>query len=647
MSEQKVYFKGIRNEIITLIGNAKFDIKIAVAWITDTTIIRALESARHRNVNISMVFYDDKINDKEFFEGLFLSGADIRYSKKLMHNKFCIIDNEIVINGSYNWTNKAQHNNENILVTFGNREIAEQFRGEFEKIFTKCQSIKKDLALSAKQIWLQDDDFEHYYSQKIELNRRKVGFPYWYKDDQKRVVFIESEEAEYGYFRRAYFAKIAKQFGTTLYSSGSWGKSDGRKIRRYIDAIAAVTGVALTTEKFQIFEDVCNFEDIENSPINKTGNFAIEYGDIIALVNAKKKEIIEEQSFKQKLKLQRKEQQAFYIHDKEAGTHTIIDENFEILFQTEREVVCFAQGKGAIIRVKKEDSMFDRPAHHLRTFISKLSFYEFVSFDKNNEFPLFFNDYYLNDEKDEFYFIEFPIFYFSNNDIITPLDYCFYPLRARKNSENRLAISNKVFENCSLKYYILGGDPKRFYYTKPDLKGHFFISDLTSTNSYSNENRKKCYANNLQFCKLMYRRHRFGDVKIYEEQYKIPKDRFIKILKSYKSVYKNNPVEAFNADYKIQERKREIERKKNNEVCYVATMVYGNPNHEDVVLLRGFRDNYLYNNIIGSFFVWVYYLISPIFVKTFKENLFIKNTCKKVVHYVVRVIKSKYYSDAS
>lgn len=33
-----------------------------------------------------------------------------------LHNKFCIIDYSIIINGSYNWTYSAINNEENILI---------------------------------------------------------------------------------------------------------------------------------------------------------------------------------------------------------------------------------------------------------------------------------------------------------------------------------------------------------------------------------------------------------------------------------------------------------------------------------------------------------------------------------------------------
>ena len=50
-----------------------------------------------------------------------------------MHHKFCVIDLKKVIHGSYNWTTKAQYNNETITISEG-RYLAEKFAKEFIKI---------------------------------------------------------------------------------------------------------------------------------------------------------------------------------------------------------------------------------------------------------------------------------------------------------------------------------------------------------------------------------------------------------------------------------------------------------------------------------------------------------------------------------
>ena len=52
-----------------------------------------------------------------------------------MHHKVIIIDEEIVITGSYNFSKNAEtRNNENLLIIKENREIAEAYLGEFERI---------------------------------------------------------------------------------------------------------------------------------------------------------------------------------------------------------------------------------------------------------------------------------------------------------------------------------------------------------------------------------------------------------------------------------------------------------------------------------------------------------------------------------
>ena len=97
---------------------SKYIIWVAVAWFTDRDLANILYKKAKQGVNIQIVLNDDKINStlkeklKEHFEVYFAPSND-KFSK-LMHNKFCIIDLEKVIHGSYNWTNKAQYNNETI-----------------------------------------------------------------------------------------------------------------------------------------------------------------------------------------------------------------------------------------------------------------------------------------------------------------------------------------------------------------------------------------------------------------------------------------------------------------------------------------------------------------------------------------------------
>ena len=53
--------------------------------------------------------------------------------KNIMHEKFCVVDLQTVIHGTFNWTKAASYNKEHISIDC-NRETAESFADEFMKL---------------------------------------------------------------------------------------------------------------------------------------------------------------------------------------------------------------------------------------------------------------------------------------------------------------------------------------------------------------------------------------------------------------------------------------------------------------------------------------------------------------------------------
>ena len=54
--------------------------------------------------------------------------------------------------------------------------------------------------------------------------------------------------------------------------------------------------------------------------------------------------------------------------------------------------------------------------------------------------------------------------------------------------------------------------------------------------------------------------------------------------------------------------------------CFIATAAYGTPLHEDIDVLRAFRDEYLMTNPLGRAFVEIYYATSPPIADVIREN---------------------------
>jgi phosphatidylserine/phosphatidylglycerophosphate/cardiolipin synthase-like enzyme len=133
------HFEEIKGQILESIRNAKFTIWVAVAWFTDKDLANELRVKHCSGVNVRVIVNDDETTnlyglpfDKKGIDYVKFSPNSPR-GKKLMHNKFCIIDLNKVIHGSYNWTSNAQYNNKSITIT-DSRDIAEDFASQFIQI---------------------------------------------------------------------------------------------------------------------------------------------------------------------------------------------------------------------------------------------------------------------------------------------------------------------------------------------------------------------------------------------------------------------------------------------------------------------------------------------------------------------------------
>lgn len=134
----------IKQRIISDISNAKQCIYVAMAYFTDKDIAMAIVEAKNRNVQVDILLSSNAQNEtvKLMLKGAGISvhAFDTGDERGIMHHKFCLIDNRISINGSYNYSLNASTNNvENITVSY-DIAIYSQFLAEFERLKYKIDN---------------------------------------------------------------------------------------------------------------------------------------------------------------------------------------------------------------------------------------------------------------------------------------------------------------------------------------------------------------------------------------------------------------------------------------------------------------------------------------------------------------------------
>lgn len=126
-------FKNIEESIINEIRRAEYLIWVAVAWFTNKKLANELYKKKKEGLSIQIITDDNEKNKELKLENAFEVDRIKKSGFAKMHHKFCIIDLERVIDGSYNWTNNANYSDEGINI-IENRAIAKEFADRFKEL---------------------------------------------------------------------------------------------------------------------------------------------------------------------------------------------------------------------------------------------------------------------------------------------------------------------------------------------------------------------------------------------------------------------------------------------------------------------------------------------------------------------------------
>lgn len=172
-------FDGIANELIKIMSNATESIKIAVAWFTNFDLFNSVKECLRRGIEVTLVTNNDLINNGGYclnFNELIECGLKLHLVEypEMLHYKFCIIDTDIVMTGSYNWTFYAEEiNKEDAVFIKGNQEVINRFIEEFNKLTFTFSQVSEMPDVVPYRPQYDRSSFKEYISEELVLRTRK------------------------------------------------------------------------------------------------------------------------------------------------------------------------------------------------------------------------------------------------------------------------------------------------------------------------------------------------------------------------------------------------------------------------------------------------------------------------------------------
>jgi phosphatidylserine/phosphatidylglycerophosphate/cardiolipin synthase-like enzyme len=124
--------------LISLINRANRSVYVAVYSFTRDSLATALISAKERGVEVRVVIERERAYEQgSEYPRLKSAGVDVRLdgNPNSMHHKFMVIDEYIVVTGSYNWSTAAETRNDENIVVILDRDVAQRFVQEFERVW--------------------------------------------------------------------------------------------------------------------------------------------------------------------------------------------------------------------------------------------------------------------------------------------------------------------------------------------------------------------------------------------------------------------------------------------------------------------------------------------------------------------------------
>lgn len=161
----EVYFSpkdGVAQKLIELIDKEQKSVKVAIYSMTHTGIAKALVRAKERGVDVQVIVDPFSVKIRSSVErladadiplyvwdqNLQIKGETRLKRRAIMHDKFCLLGEQLVWTGSFNFTHDAAYRHQENVVTIDSRSIAQKFKEQFDQMrLYECRPLSeyKDL----------------------------------------------------------------------------------------------------------------------------------------------------------------------------------------------------------------------------------------------------------------------------------------------------------------------------------------------------------------------------------------------------------------------------------------------------------------------------------------------------------------------
>lgn len=172
----QAYFNNLADHICSQLSKAKNNISAAVCWFSQADIFDVLIDKLRAGVRVELLLeYDSqniRVHGLDFQHFINQGGALFAHCDAgLMHHKFAIVDHNLLLTGSFNWTYNS--NAENLLVTEDPSLVAD-FQREFERQKSTAKrifTVKNEAVKSFSTFPI----FENTNIQKVDLRKKIAG----------------------------------------------------------------------------------------------------------------------------------------------------------------------------------------------------------------------------------------------------------------------------------------------------------------------------------------------------------------------------------------------------------------------------------------------------------------------------------------